>query len=142
VEAWQIMDNENAMVLVATRKKNGDDEYHLRFYEGLTRKYRDLGTMPFAATELVQAKQSDDTWVFALTGTYLGKPTITLTGMNGINGMLRNASEPKLHDDSLTFLDANGNPKTLPVGPLIARDMTGIYEVTAPGSEKVRYAQF
>jgi hypothetical protein len=138
VQAWPIMDGENAMVLVATRKKTGGDEYHLRFYEGLTRKYRDLGTMPYPATDLVQAKQSDDTWVFALSGTFLGKPTIALTGMNGINGMLRNASEPKLHDDSLTFLDANGNPKTLPIGPLIARDMTAVYEVTPPGSEKVR----
>ncbi len=55
-QAWQIMDNENALVLVASRKKTGGDEYHLRFYEGITREYRDLGTMPFAATELVKQR--------------------------------------------------------------------------------------
>jgi hypothetical protein len=126
--------------LLVTKKKKRNIIFS--FYEGITRRYRDLGTVPFAATELIQAKQSDDTWVFALTETYLGKPTIALTGMNGINGMLRNASEPKLHDDSLTFLDANGNPKTLSVGPLIAKDMTAVYQVTAPGSARVRYVQF
>ena len=140
-QAWPIMDNENALVLVESDKK-GAEVYHVRFYEGLTRKYRDLGTMPFAATEMGQAKQSDGSWVFALTGTYLGKTTIVLAGMNGVHGMLRNASEPKLHEDELTFLDANGNPKTLPVGPLIAKDMTAIYEVKAPGSDKIRYVQF
>lgn len=142
LQAWQVMEGGNAIVAVRSATKAGEEDYHLRFYEGLTRKYRDLGVMHYAPETLVEAKGSDDKWVFALTGTYMGKPTISLTGMNGINGELRNASEPKLHDDSLTFLDANGSPKTLPIGPLIARDMTEIYEVTAPGSEKVRYAQF
>ena len=142
IQAWPIMENENALVLVASRKKSGGNEYHVRFYEGLTRKYRDLGTMPFAATEMIQAKQRDGSWAFVLTGTFLEKPTIVLAGMSGVNGMLRNASEPKLHEDLLTFLDANGNPKTLPVGPLMAKDMTGIYEVKAAGSEKIRYVQF
>jgi hypothetical protein len=142
LQAWPIEDGEHALVLVASRKKTGGEEYHLFFYEGLTRKYRDLGTVPFAATELIEAKQSDGTWVFAVTGTYLEKPTIVLAGANGVHGMLQNASAPALHEDFLTFLDANGNPKTLPIGPLIAKDMTGIYEVNAPGSEKVRYVQF
>lgn len=140
VGAWQIMEGENALVLVAPKKK--EQPYLLRFYDGDTRKYLVLGDLPFAATELIQAKQSNEHWAFGLSGTYLGKPTIVIAGVNGVHGMLQNASQPKFHEDSLTFLDANGNPKTLPVQPLLATDMTGIYEVTARGSEKIRYAQF
>ena len=143
VEAWQIMDGENALVAVLSpRKSHGEEEYHLRFYVGATRKYRDLGIMHYAPAQLVQKKESDGNWVFAMSGRYLGKPTISLTGMNGINGELRNASEPQLHDDLLTFLDANGNPKTLPIGPLLARDMTGIYEVTGQKLEQFHFVQF
>jgi hypothetical protein len=142
VEAWPVMDGANALVVVVAKNKKGESEFHVRFYEGRSRKYRDLGTMPYEATQLIQGKQSDGKWVFALTGTYLGKPTISLTGMNGINGVLRDASEPKLHDDSLTFLDANGNPKTLPIAPLVAGDMTAIYEAPAPDSSQIKYVQF
>ncbi|HVO57479.1 MAG TPA: LssY C-terminal domain-containing protein [Dongiaceae bacterium] len=141
-QAWTVMNGENALVSVAAAKKPKGTEYHLRFYEGATRKYRDLGTMPFPPEKLEQAQQSDGSWVFVLTGTFLGKPTIVLTGRHGVNGMLRNASEPKLHDDQITFLDANGNPKTLPVKPLVAADLTGIYLAPAQDAAKVKYVQF
>ena len=142
IQAWPIMDGENALVIVTVAKKPSGVQYMLRFYEGESRKYRDLGTMAFAAMTFAQAKQSDGQWVFVFTGTFLNKPTIVIAGENSIHGELRNASEPKLHEDSLTFLDANGNPKTLPVAPLIASDMTEIYEVPGADAAKVRHAQF
>ena len=124
IQAWPVMDGENALVIVTAPKKPSGIDYRLRFYEGDSRKYRDLGKMNFPATGFSEAKQSDGTWVFVFTGMYLDKPTIVIAGLNSIHGELRNASEPKLHEDSIKFLDANGNPKTLPVAPLIAADMT------------------
>lgn len=142
IQAWPIMNGENALVIVTAPKKPSGTQYRLRFYEGESRKYRDLGTMAFPANTFAQAQQTDGSWVFVFTGIYLDKPTIVIAGMHSIHGELRNASKPKLHEDSITFLDANGNPKTLPIAPLIAADMTEIYEVPEPDSAKVRYAQF
>jgi hypothetical protein len=142
VQAWAVTGGQDALVVVVAQKKPSGTEYRVRLYDGQSRKYRDLGAMPFAPTQMVEAKQRDGSWVYAMTGTFLGNTTIVLAAMNGVHGMLRNASEPKLHDDSLTFLDANGNPKTLPVKHLIAADMTDIYEVTGAAKDKIKYSQF
>ena len=40
LQAWPVMDNENALVLVEANKKPSGKEFRVRFYEGLTRKYR------------------------------------------------------------------------------------------------------
>jgi hypothetical protein len=59
IQAWPIMEGENALVLVTAPKKSSGIEYRLRFYEGDSRKYRDLGKMNFAATGFSQARQSN-----------------------------------------------------------------------------------
>ena len=64
LQAWTVMNGQNALVLVLHAKSKAPDEYHLRFYDGQTRKYRDLGVVPFATAELIEAKQSDGSWAF------------------------------------------------------------------------------
>jgi len=52
LQAWPVMDNENALVLVEANKKPSGKEFRVRFYEGLTRKYRAVisATTSIAAT--------------------------------------------------------------------------------------------
>lgn len=85
------MDGQNALVLVPDTKRTSG-EYHLRFYEGETRKFRDLGVVPLASPELLQRKQSNGGWVFVLSGTADGKPVIVAAGSNGVHGPLEGAA--------------------------------------------------
>src|SRR5581483_8388690 len=59
LEAWPVMDGQNALVIVSNINKDSPGEKRLRFYEGETRKFRDLGLVPFSSAELQQQKQSD-----------------------------------------------------------------------------------
>ncbi len=142
LEAWPIMNGQNALVLVSATNKKAPGEHHLRFYEGATRKFRDLGVIPLSSAELQQGKQTDGDWVFVLSGVVSGRAVIVAAGMNGVHGLLEGASGAKLQDDSITFTTASGQIKTLPVKALLATDMTAIYEVNASNGGGVRYVQF
>ncbi len=141
LEAWPIMDGQNALILVLNDKKKERQEYHLRFYEGTTRKWRDLGLVPFSTAELKQARQSDGSWAFVLSGAAGGKPAIVVAGLNGVHGLLEGATAPAFHTDSLTFSGSVGT-KTLPIKSLLATDMTAIYEARKPGSDQMHCLQF
>jgi hypothetical protein len=144
LQAWQIMDGENALVLVAVNK-HGVEKYRLHLYEGRTRRYRDLGVLPlFTVENLVEAKQNDGSWAVALSGTLEGKPAIVISGLDGVQGLLPGAGSPKLQEDSMSFVDGSGQARTIPVKALIGSDMTGIYERPASlaNSNKVRHLQF
>jgi hypothetical protein len=66
-QAWPIMDEQNALVIVR-EPKNASGEYRLRYVEGESKKRRDLGPVPFIAAELTQHKQTDGSWIFVLSG--------------------------------------------------------------------------
>ncbi|HKS74132.1 MAG TPA: hypothetical protein VJQ82_13105, partial [Terriglobales bacterium] len=142
LEAWTIMDSQNALVLILADKKAKGRQFHLRFYEGTSRKYRDLGVIPLSAAELTQAKQSDGGWAFALSGTLHGKSTIVIAGLNGIHGLLEGGHAPKFDGDSMTYEGADGQVHSAPVKTLLASDMTAIYELKSEVEAKYRYLQF
>lgn len=91
LNAWPIMDGQNALVLVPGTK-NAPSEYHLRFYEGATRRFRDLGAVPLASPELLQRKQSNGDGSLYLPAN--GKPVIVAAGLNGVHGLLRQNFRP------------------------------------------------
>lgn len=137
LQAWTVMNGQNALVLVLHAKSKAPDEYHLRFYDGQTRKYRNLGVVPFATAELIEAKQSDGSWAFVLSGSSDGKPVIVVAGLNGVHGRLDGARSPKLEQDSLSFTGLSSQTQTLPIEALLARDMTAIYQ-----TQSGQYVQF
>ena len=137
LEAWNVMDGQNALVLVLHAKRKAPDEYHLRFYDGQTRKYRDLGTVPFPSPELLEAKQSDGSSAFILSGSSDGKPVIIVAGLNGVHGRLDGTSWPKQEHDMLSFTVQSGQTQTLPIKALLATDMTAIYQARSG-----QYVQF
>ncbi len=139
LEAWPIMDGQNALVLVLHKDKKLE-RYDLRVYEGATRKFRNLGAVPFSSAHFLERKQSDGSSAFVLSGTADGKPVVVIAGLNGVHGLLEGATSPKLEDDTLAFTGPMGESKTLPIKTLLATDMTAIYH--AGTSEKVRYFQF
>jgi hypothetical protein len=142
LQAWTIMDGQNALVLILADKKATGRQFRLRFYEGTSRKYRDLGVVPLSSAELIQGKQSDGGWAFALSGTLKGKPTIVIAGLNGVHGLLEGAHSPKIDGDSMTYEGADGQIHTAAMKALIASDMTDIYEVKSEAEAKYRYLQF
>lgn len=143
LQAWTIMEGQNALVLVERKNKAGKDEYQLRFYEGVSRKYRELGTLPFFSAELEQGVLPDGGWAFALSGTIKGQAWIAVAGLHGVHGLLKDAHGPKLHDGSMTYLDTAGGSHIATVKALLAADMTGIYEVPSSSSDSnIHYVQF
>jgi hypothetical protein len=59
LDAWPVMNGQNALVLVLHTRKNAPEEYHLRFYEGASRKYRDLGAIVFQSATFTEHELSD-----------------------------------------------------------------------------------
>ena len=139
LQAWPVMNGQNALVLVLHTKKNATDEYHLRFYEGISRKYRDLGTIVLRSATLTEHKLNDGSWVFILSGNADAKPAIVVAGLTSVHGLLEGAHDPKLDGDALTFTAQSGETKTLPLYAFLATQMTDIYS-TGPGN--AQYVQF
>jgi len=143
LQAWPIMDAQNALILVLVPKKVGPNEYHLRLFEGATRKRRDLGIVPFVSAQLIEEKRSDGSWVFALSGSDGNVPWMVVGDEGGIYGRLQGASAVKFEADALQFRDdRSGQTRTVTVQLLLAQDMTAIYEVKDALPGKPRYAQF
>lgn len=138
---WPVMNGQNALVLVLQKNKNAPDSYRLRFYDGVSRKYRDLGVVPFTAASLAETKLSDGMQAFILSGAVAGRPIIAVAGPNGVHGLLEDASTPRIAGDNLTFTRA-GSSGTLPFAVLLATNMTGIYAIRQPGSPAERHVQF
>jgi opacity protein-like surface antigen len=142
VEAWPVMDRQNALVLVLEAKGKEISEYYLRFYDGATRKRHDLGMVPFSSAELLERKQNDGSWVFVLSGTVNSQSELIIADANGIRGRLEGASAPQLGSDTLKFRsDPSGGMKSMPVRALLGQDMTAIYE-SSTSSGKTQYVQF
>jgi hypothetical protein len=126
-QAWPIMDEQNALVIVR-EPKNAGGEYRLRYVEGESKKRRDLGPVPFTAAELTQHKQPDGSWIFVLSGKANGGSAIVVTDETAIRGRLQHDSDPKFTADGLTYKDnATGESKTLKLATLMGADMTAIY---------------
>jgi hypothetical protein len=138
VQAWPVMEGQNALVLVSEK-----GEYLLRFYEGATRKRRDLGAVPFASAELREWKQSDGSWAFVLSGSDGNEPLILVADVNGIHARLRGAIVSKLESETFLYKNSHtGEPRTIPLQALLATDLVGIYEAREAGAEKPHYVQF
>ncbi len=136
LQAWPIMDAQNALVLVLAAKDK-KDEYHLRFIEGATRKRRDLGLVPFATAELLEQKQGDGTWALVLSGNSGAIPVILVADTDGIHGRLEGASSAKLEPGILTYKDTrDGMDKRPQLSVLLGKELPGIYEAPSKVSGK------
>ena len=62
LQAWPIVNGQDALVLWLDSKAPAAHQYRLRFVEGATRKRRELGAVPFSAAKLIE-QQHDGEWV-------------------------------------------------------------------------------
>ncbi len=143
LEAWPVMNGQNALILVLSSEKPHKGEYRLLFYEGEARKHRDLGSTPFTSAELLQQKQNNGEWAFVLNGRAGNRPDIIVADLDGIHGRIDAADSPKLEAAALRYKDIRtGQTKAIPLRSLLATDMTGIYEIKPTGAGGSQYVQF
>ncbi|HEX4170424.1 MAG TPA: LssY C-terminal domain-containing protein [Bryobacteraceae bacterium] len=141
-QAWPVMNGQNALVL-AFEPKNRTGHYRLRYVEGESRQHRDLGPVPFTSADLIQVKQSDGSWAFVLSGGQGAARSIAVTDIDGITGLLEQASNPKVEADRLTYQnDLTGETRTAAISALLGRDMTAIYQDHENKTGRTEYAQF
>jgi hypothetical protein len=126
LEAWPIMNGQNALILWLDPKAAAD-KYRLRFIEGATRKRRELGALPFSSAKLIE-REHDGNWVFVLAGTNGADPALIVADTDGIHGEIHSATDPKIESGTLSYRDPRGETKTVTLDAILARDMRGIYK--------------
>lgn len=143
VEAWPVMNGQNALILVRRKSKDQNGEYHLLFVDGTSRKRRDLGAVPFASAELKDLKLSDGTWAFLLNGNTAGGPALVVADTDGIHGRVSGATSVQAEANSVSYVDnRTGQTVNVSITALLGTDMGGIYEVNATNLQKRDYVQF
>jgi hypothetical protein len=139
LQAWPVMNAQNALVLVESRDKKAPVESHLRFYEGTTRKYRDLGPVGLSSAEISEHKLSNGAWAFVLSGAIGGQPTIVVSGIHAVHGFIPASRDAQIQSDDLKYSTTSGAQKSVPLDLLLAEKTDTIYQ---PSDSPVKYVQF
>jgi hypothetical protein len=141
IAAWPVMGGQNALVLVANSDRKSSGEPHLRFYEGATRKYRDLGAIDLRSATVTEHELADGSWAFVLNGrTGSSQPAIAVAGLHAVHGFISGARDGVIEGDSLAYTAGPAGPrKTVPLTSLLAEGTDRIYDARFVNGH---YAQF
>ena len=146
LEAWPVMNGQNALILVLGAKKEDNGAYRLLYLDGETRKRRDLGAVPFASALFKKdVKLHDDSWAFMLGGNSDAGPVLIAADTDGIHGRVTGANSPQFDSSgkSLRYVDGRtGQRVAVAIESLLGADMTSIYEAHATNTDALDYVQF
>ncbi|MBS1800242.1 MAG: LssY C-terminal domain-containing protein [Acidobacteria bacterium] len=144
VAAWRVRGDAGALILVLQPAKGQvAKQYILRYYDLASGRRRVLGRVPFASGSVVETKETDDRWAFALSGIEQpeGSPSVVVGDDQAIPGLLLNATSPEFHSDrTLSFAQA-GVSKTAKVGVLLGTELHEIYAPPQTAQTAPKYLQ-
>lgn len=138
-QAWPIEKGKNALVLfeMGSGQECGP---HIQYVEGETRKHRDLGAVPFSSAVLKETVAGVP--AFVLSGVAAGKPYIAVADSEHIHGRIE-GSFVRIQGTDLTYRRRDtGAEAVVPVGDLLAINLTGIYSLPPESASHARFIQF
>ena len=157
VEAWKVRGGEAALVMVHEKAKGKlPAMYVLRYYDLDRGARRNLGPVPRTAnSSLVETKDADQAWAFALSGVESagdvaartgGGPVVLVGDDQGITGYIPGATKPVFSGDTkLLYTQADGaqagTQKTAQIGVLLGTDLRGIYAPPETEQASPKYLQ-
>jgi hypothetical protein len=152
VEAWKVRGGEAALVVVHEKAKGKlPAMYVLRYYDLDRGGRRVLGPIPRTSnSSLVESKNADEGWAFALSGVESagdvagrtgGGPVVLVGDDHGITGYIPGATGPVFSGDTKLLYTQAGAQKTAQIGLLLGTDLRGIYAPPDTEQASPKYLQ-